>query len=77
MTKTRSGKNPAAVALGRLGGKVGGKVRSDVKSEAARTNGKLGGRPRLSLEERFARHQARDPHCSCNDCINALIVAKD
>lgn len=39
-------KNPAAVALGRLGGLVGGKVKSDAKSESARRNGKLGGRPK-------------------------------
>ena len=35
-------KNPAAVALGRLGGRV----KSDRKAEAARLNGKRGGRPR-------------------------------
>lgn len=36
-------KNPAAVALGRLGGKV----TSDAKAAAARKNGKRGGRPAL------------------------------
>jgi hypothetical protein len=35
-------KNPAAVALGRLGGKI----KTAAKAEAARRNGKLGGRPR-------------------------------
>ena len=35
-------KNPAAVALGRLGGRV----KSARKTEANRRNGKLGGRPR-------------------------------
>jgi len=35
-------KNPAAVALGRLGGRV----RSARKTEANRRNGKLGGRPK-------------------------------
>lgn len=35
-------KNPAAVALGKLGGRV----RSDAKTLAARANGKKGGRPR-------------------------------
>jgi hypothetical protein len=35
-------KNPAAVALGRKGGKV----TSEAKAEAARANGKKGGRPR-------------------------------
>lgn len=39
-------KNPAAVALGRLGGKVGGKVKSEAKAAAARANGAKGGRPR-------------------------------
>lgn len=38
-------KNPAAVALGRLGGEVGGKSRSAKKLKAARANGKKGGRP--------------------------------
>lgn len=35
-------KNPAAVALGRLGGRA----KSAAKAEAARRNGKLGGRPK-------------------------------
>ena len=35
-------KNPAAVALGRLGGRV----KSARKTEANRRNGKLGGRPK-------------------------------
>lgn len=35
-------KNSAAVALGRLGGRV----KSDRKAEAARLNGKRGGRPK-------------------------------
>jgi hypothetical protein len=35
-------KNPAAVALGKLGGRV----RSDAKTSAARQNGKKGGRPK-------------------------------
>ena len=35
-------KNPAAVALGKLGGRV----RSDAKAEAARKNGTLGGYPK-------------------------------
>jgi hypothetical protein len=34
-------KNPAAVALGRLGGRA----KSAAKSDAVRRNGKLGGRP--------------------------------
>jgi len=34
-------KNPAAVALGRLGGRV----RSEAKTKAVRENGKKGGRP--------------------------------
>lgn len=39
MTRT---KNPAAVALGRLGGRV----KSDAKAAAVRLNGLKGGRPR-------------------------------
>jgi hypothetical protein len=35
-------KNPAAVALGRLGGRI----KTAAKAEAARRNGKLGGRPK-------------------------------
>ena len=35
-------KNPAAVALGRLGGRI----KSDRKTAAARLNGRKGGRPR-------------------------------
>ena len=37
-------KNPAAVSLGRKGGKV----TSEAKAEAARKNGRKGGRPRKS-----------------------------
>jgi hypothetical protein len=37
-------KNPAAVALGRKGGRVS----SEAKAEAARANGKKGGRPKKS-----------------------------
>ena len=36
-------KNPAAVALGRLGGSA----KSEAKAKAARLNGKKGGRPKL------------------------------
>jgi hypothetical protein len=39
-------KNPAAVALGRLGGKASGKVKSPAKAAAARLNGQKGGRPK-------------------------------
>ncbi len=37
--------NKAAVTLGRLGGLVGGKSKSWAKAQAARKNGKKGGRP--------------------------------
>jgi hypothetical protein len=39
-------KNPAAVALGRLGGAATKGVTSKRKAAAARRNGKKGGRPR-------------------------------
>jgi hypothetical protein len=41
-------KNPAAVALGKLGGSV----RSDAKARAARENGKKGGRPKSKKKPR-------------------------
>lgn len=41
-------KNPAAVALGKLGGRV----KSDAKAAAARRNGKKGGRPKKQATER-------------------------
>jgi hypothetical protein len=64
-------KNPAAVALGRLGGKVGGKVRSAAKTRAARRNAKLGGRPRLALpcvhcgSPTLERDSSRRAACGC------------
>lgn len=39
-------KNPAAVALGRLGGKANAGKTSEAKAAAARENGKKGGRPK-------------------------------
>lgn len=44
-------KNPAAVALGR----IGGKAKSDAKAAAARENGKKGGRPRKASLRPAAR----------------------
>lgn len=43
-------KNPAAVALGALGGRV----KSERKAEAARRNGKRGGRPKKKPVEPIA-----------------------
>jgi hypothetical protein len=40
-------KNPAAVLLGRLGGRI----KSAAKSAAARENGKKGGRPRKEARQ--------------------------
>jgi hypothetical protein len=40
--------NPAAVALGRLGGLAGKGKTSPAKAAAAQANGRLGGRPRGS-----------------------------
>jgi len=41
-------KNPAAVALGKLGGAK----KSTAKSEASRANGKLGGRPKKKPQDK-------------------------
>jgi hypothetical protein len=43
---TDAPKNPAAVALGRLGGRI----RSEAKAAAARRNGRRGGRPPKAKE---------------------------
>lgn len=40
-------KNPAAVALGKLGGSV----KSEAKAKASRENGKKGGRPKKEKKE--------------------------
>jgi hypothetical protein len=47
----RAEKNPAAVALG----KRGGKVKSPAKAAASRENGKLGGRPKKQPEKESGR----------------------
>lgn len=46
----------AAAILGRVGGRVGGQSKSPAKISAARQNGKLGGRPKLTNAqiEKFA-----------------------
>jgi hypothetical protein len=41
-------KNPAAVTLGRLGGKATKGISTPAKRRAARENGKKGGRPKGS-----------------------------
>src|SRR5262252_9316266 len=48
-------KDPAAVSLGRRGGKIGGKATSPAKTKAARENAKLGGRPRATSPEEELR----------------------
>ena len=54
-----SAKNPHAVALGRLGGLAGkGQPSSPKKAEAARINGRKGGRPPKSKS--IALQQATD-----------------
>jgi len=48
-------KNPHAVALGRLGGLAGRGQRASLrKAQAARRNGKLGGRPRHDADNQQA-----------------------
>lgn len=50
--------NPAAVALGRLGGLRA----TPAQKAAARRNGRLGGRPKLTDEERASQERMRrDP----------------
>lgn len=44
------GKNPHAVALGKLGGSSGGRPSSERKKAACKRNGSLGGRPRKNQE---------------------------
>lgn len=53
MTPVQKRKNPHAVALGRKGGIASGEARlkSPAAAEAARENGKKGGRPRKKLSE--------------------------
>ena len=51
MASVAKKKNPAAVALGRLGGKIGGKMRMESmtpeeRQEFARSGGKAGGKAR-------------------------------
>ena len=46
MVDAMTRKNPAAVALGKLGGRKGGKSKSEAKAAAARANGAKGGRPK-------------------------------
>lgn len=46
MEMNENEKNPAAVELGKLGGRVGGRSKSHKKRLASRRNGILGGRPR-------------------------------
>ena len=42
MKKSKASKNPAAVALGRLGGEA----KSEAKAKASAANGEKGGRPK-------------------------------
>ena len=50
-------KNPAAVALGRLGGLVGGRAKTKAKITAAKSNGRKGGRPKGSKSHKPASYQ--------------------
>lgn len=49
------GKNPHAVALGRMGGAV----RSEAKAAASRENGRKGGRPKGSKNKTTAKRKRR------------------
>lgn len=53
--RRRRRKNPAAVTLGRLGGRV----KSEAKAAAVRENGKRGGRPRKPDHELKAPRRRR------------------
>ena len=61
-------KNPAAVSLGRRGGRVV----SPAKSDAARANGAKGGRPRTHC--RVCRRPVRTFNCF-GDCARCAAVA--
>ena len=54
LTIQQAGKNPAAVALGRLGGLKGGLSKSPAKTAAVQANGRLGGRPKGSKTHKSA-----------------------
>ncbi len=58
--------NPAAVALGRLGGLAGKGKTSPAKTAAAQANGRLGGRPPKSREALPKSRQA-DAHASTSN----------
>ncbi len=51
----QSRKNPAAVQLGRLGGKAG----TEAQNEARRQNGKKGGRPRKAALAMHAKRKEK------------------
>lgn len=55
-------KNPAAVALGRLGGLATKGITSRKKAAAARRNGKKGGRPKSCA---VASHPLPTPEAKC------------
>jgi hypothetical protein len=60
-------KNPAAVALGRLGGlKKKGKTSAAIVA-AAKENGRKGGRPRMTLEQRVEQLRAYQS-IRCSKC---------
>jgi hypothetical protein len=73
-------KNPAAVALGTLGGKV----KSEAKAKTSAANGTKGGRPPKNLkceicgqmkprsEITFCKYSITDAGQTCNTCLEEL-----
>jgi hypothetical protein len=65
-------RNPAAVALGRLGGAAGKNKRSAAVTAAAIANGKKGGRPTTEeRQKRLAEIQATEPCPACDAATGA------
>ena len=64
----RKRRNPAAVALGRLGGRASAKVQTRAKARAARINGAKGGRPRSPRCVNCGRTHSQHTHTVRDRC---------